>query len=356
MTRQEMRSFAISQVEWHIKENEWLARQIEWINNQLKRTRKEDKAQKEFAQTYEGGKYAHLYEGNFQGQETKKLINERRRHQREIKKNAATIEHYKREIEKYTDPAAEAEQQPTETENAPQAATQAAEGTAQQADPITAAIIGAIGAPTPAQTVTVTWTNGTRATYSAAMLDMIRTDPATLDIQDDDTGELIYIKPDPDAATLAPADAAQVWTEEGETVSPEDATTNEQKEEDNTMSTTANDLQKYVDGIAADLRRLYDADPTDEEREAAEETGDACDLYSYFADVLDIEYTISSRGDYLGARIAVALGGPNIYIDTREGEVKGYWGTDRAERWIPSEICKEIDGIMEEYYNMVRGA
>lgn len=161
---------------------------------------------------------------------------------------------------------------------------------------------------------------------------------------------------DPDAVTLAPAEAACVWDEDGSTIAPEETTTNEQKEEDNTMSTTANDLQKYVDGIAADLRKLYEADPTDEEREAAEENGDACDLYSYFTDVLDIEYTISSRGDYLGARIAVALGGPNIYIDTREGEVKGYWGTDRAERWIPSEICKEIDGIMEEYYNMVRGA
>ena len=135
-----------------------------------------------------------------------------------------------------------------------------------------------------------------------------------------------------------------------------EGTTTDTKEEDHTMSTTANELKKYVDGIAADLRRLYEADPTDEEREAAEENGDACDLYSYFTDVLDIEYTISSRGDYLGARIAVALGGPNIYIDTREGYVKGYWGTDREEAWIPSEICEEIDGIMEEYYDMVRGA
>ena len=121
-------------------------------------------------------------------------------------------------------------------------------------------------------------------------------------------------------------------------------------------NTTANELQKYVDGIAADLRRLYEADPTDEEREAAEENGEAADLYSYFNDVLDIEYTISSRGDFLGARIAVTLGGPNIYIDTREGEVKGYWGTDRAECWIPSEICEEINNIMEEYYDTVRGA
>jgi hypothetical protein len=132
--------------------------------------------------------------------------------------------------------------------------------------------------------------------------------------------------------------------------------TTETKEEEEETMTTATELQKYVDSIAEELRTLYEAEPTNEEREAAEENGDACDLYSYFEDVLDIEYTISSRGDYLGARIAVALGGPNIYIDTREGYVKGYWGTDRAERWIPSEICEEIDGIMEEYYDMVRGA
>ena len=139
MTRQEMKEFAQSQVTWYEKENKWIMDRIERINNRLKQTRKEDKDQQEFARTYEGGKYAHLYEGNYQGDETRKLINERRRHQREMKKNAATIEHYKHEVEKYTDPAdkpqeapqeapaAEAEQQPTETEHAPQAAPQAAE-------------------------------------------------------------------------------------------------------------------------------------------------------------------------------------------------------------------------------------
>ena len=116
------------------------------------------------------------------------------------------------------------------------------------------------------------------------------------------------------------------------------------------------ELRNYVDSIRDDLNKLYESDFTDEEREAAEENGEAYDLYTYFADALDIEYTISSRGDFLGARIAVALGGPNIYIDTREGYVKGYWGTDREEAWIPSEICEEINGIMEEYYDMVRGA
>ena len=71
-------------------------------------------------------------------------------------------------------------------------------------NPITAATIASIGAPAPAQTVTVTWANGTRANYSADMLDALKTDPAALDIQDDSTGEIIYIKPDStEAATQA---------------------------------------------------------------------------------------------------------------------------------------------------------
>ena len=67
-------------------------------------------------------------------------------------------------------------------------------------NPITAAIIGAIGAPAPAHTITATiiGPDGTpyRATYTANMLNSLRTEARVLDIQDDDTGELIYIKPD----------------------------------------------------------------------------------------------------------------------------------------------------------------
>jgi len=79
-------------------------------------------------------------------------------------------------------------------------------------NPITAAMVASIGATAPAQTVTVTWANGTRATYSADMLDLLRTDPAALEIQNDTTGEMVYIKPDP--------------------------TTDEQKEEEETMHNT----------------------------------------------------------------------------------------------------------------------
>ena len=114
------------------------------------------------------------------------------------------------------------------------------------------------------------------------------------------------------------------------------------------------ELENMVNGIRDDLNRLHEADYTDEEREQMEENGEAYGLYSYFDDALDIEYTISGNMDFLGARIAVTLGGPNIYINTRTGYVEGYWGTDKAEAWIPSEVCDEINTIFEDLYNAAR--
>ena len=116
-----------------------------------------------------------------------------------------------------------------------------------------------------------------------------------------------------------------------------------------------NELEKYVDGIRDDLKRLYELNVTDEQRDEMEANGEAFDLYSYFSDVLDIEYTIDSAGEYIGARIYVTLGGPNVWIDSREGYVRGAWGCDRAESWIPCEINDEINEIFKEYYSCVRG-
>lgn len=78
-------------------------------------------------------------------------------------------------------------------------------------NPITAAIIDSMTAPAPAHTITATiiGPDGTpyRATYSADLLDSLRTEARVLDIQDDTTGELVYIKPDADDAPAAQAEA-----------------------------------------------------------------------------------------------------------------------------------------------------
>ncbi|WP_397473777.1 hypothetical protein [Pusillimonas sp.] len=79
------------------------------------------------------------------------------------------------------------------------------------------------------------------------------------------------------------------------------------------------DLQKYVDQIAHDLTKGMEDDD-----------GNSIDAFAYLGDVLDIEYVVNKNGEYLGARILVAYGGPNIWINTRTGTVEGYWWSDRA--------------------------
>jgi len=51
----------------------------------------------------------------------------------------------------------------------------------------------------------------------------------------------------------------------------------------------------------------------------------------YLADALDIDYIISRGKYYKGARLLVAFGGPNIYIDTGNNRINGYWGEDSVE-------------------------
>lgn len=51
--------------------------------------------------------------------------------------------------------------------------------------------------------------------------------------------------------------------------------------------------------------------------------------YDYLQDALDIEYIVNGKGEYLGARVLVAFGGPNIWINTRTSTVEGYWWNDK---------------------------
>ena len=103
-------------------------------------------------------------------------------------------------------PTAEAEQQPTETENAPQAATQAAEEATseKEAETMTTTEREALERINARQNAANLFTNITHADIAAELAAM--------------EAEQAAPAPDPDAVTLAPADAAQVWTEEGKTV------------------------------------------------------------------------------------------------------------------------------------------
>lgn len=73
-------------------------------------------------------------------------------------------------------------------------------------------------------------------------------------------------------------------------------------------------------------------------------------LYDYLFDVLDYEFTIDSRREYVSVKIWVTLGGPNVWIDTAERAVKLAWAADREEYPLDWDVCKEIDDIMREIY------
>ena len=64
-------------------------------------------------------------------------------------------------------------------------------------------------------------------------------------------------------------------------------------------------------------------------------------------DVYNTEYVVADdKETLLGVRLLVAFGGPNIYINTWENSVDGYWWGDTAKAWIPSEVA---DAITEAY-------
>ena len=79
--------------------------------------------------------------------------------------------------------------------------------------------------------------------------------------------------------------------------------------------------------------------------------GEEVSLYDYLSDVLDFEITINSRMEYSSCKVWVTLGGPNVWIDTAEREIKLAWGGERDSLYLESDICDEIDAYFEEIYN-----
>jgi hypothetical protein len=84
----------------------------------------------------------------------------------------------------------------------------------------------------------------------------------------------------------------------------------------------------------------YDTETPEEERGA----------FDFLSDVLDIEYTVDSKGLYLGARILVAFGGPNIWINTRTQTVEGRWWNERADAVYANDTLGR-DEALEELWN-----
>lgn len=79
------------------------------------------------------------------------------------------------------------------------------------------------------------------------------------------------------------------------------------------------------------------------------ESEEGCTAFDYLQDALDFQWITSNELEFLGARVLVAFGGPNIWIDTRRGEVEGYWWGSYAKAEIHSDPMGLNDALEDLY-------
>jgi hypothetical protein len=103
----------------------------------------------------------------------------------------------------------------------------------------------------------------------------------------------------------------------------------------------SNNLQQHVQQIADTLTEGFDLSSLNDD-------GEYMTAFDYLEGALDIEYIVNSKGEYLGARVLVAFGGPNIWINTRTGVVEGSWWADRADASFTDNIG--LDDALSELW------
>ena len=70
--------------------------------------------------------------------------------------------------------------------------------------------------------------------------------------------------------------------------------------------------------------------------------------YEYMDDVYNIEWITHQDHSYKAARLLVAGGGPNIWVNLQDKTVDGYWGCDKVfEPWV-DEIG--LDDYLQEMH------
>lgn len=74
--------------------------------------------------------------------------------------------------------------------------------------------------------------------------------------------------------------------------------------------------------------------------------------YDYLSDVLDIEYIVSADKTYKAARVLIAFGGPNAWINTLTNQLEVAWWSEPVYRELPREFCEALDETLEELYNL----
>ena len=72
------------------------------------------------------------------------------------------------------------------------------------------------------------------------------------------------------------------------------------------------------------------------------------DVHKWMEDVYDIEWITHNDHTYKAARLLVAGGGPNIWVNLQDMNVEGYWGSDKCIHGFIDEIG--LDDYLEELH------
>lgn len=107
-----------------------------------------------------------------------------------------------------------------------------------------------------------------------------------------------------------------------------------------------NEFSKSLEDIANEITRLYhDSNLYVHE----DENDDSSEEYYYFDENYNLDYIWRERYGLMGVRVMIACGGPNIWVDSFNEEVIGYWGASEIHVPLPRDVCYSITNHYEEY-------
>lgn len=93
----------------------------------------------------------------------------------------------------------------------------------------------------------------------------------------------------------------------------------------------ADNIEKYADNM------FYVTNEDDEEE-------------NYFDENYNVDIVYRMGCGIIGVRVMMAFGGPNIWVDTLQGAVCGYWGADEYKAWLTINTCDRIVDYFEDLY------
>ena len=114
------------------------------------------------------------------------------------------------------------------------------------------------------------------------------------------------------------------------------------------MKMNDNQLRAMLDSYYKDLVASYEAYANGEDDSYYDEN-EIQNLYDYVTDAYQVEYTKTLSGSFVGCSVCIALGGPNVYINTSHNRLEGYWGGQVEYLFFEDyQIAETIESIVEE--------